>query len=227
MKGIEFTKSEIKKYIKNINKLTLSGHKPERFKQVIFIKKGEDINDGIFLPYLVSSYGRIFSVNYHMQKGIVHEMSSKINSHGYLHLILYNNGKKYNCRVNRLVGIAFKKNDDYYTKNEVNHKNSIRTDNHAWNLYWCTSKENVDYSFKKGNRKIEYGENSNRSNYKNKDIEKVCKLLVKGFTYKEISKKTGVSYDTIVNILYKRQWTIISDKYDFSNTKYWKKRNNL
>ena len=45
--------------------------------------------------------------------------------------------------------------------------------------------------------------------------------------YKEISKKTGVSYDTIVNILYKRQWTIISDKYDFSNTKYWKKRNNL
>lgn len=60
-----------------------------------------------------------------------------------------------------------------------------------------------------------------------KILKKVCKLLVKGFTYKKISKKTGVSYDTIVNILYKRQWTIISDKYDFSNTKYWKKRNNL
>ena len=222
--GIKYTKEEIKNYTKNIEKLHLKHHKPERFRQVIYIKKCQDIEDGIYLPYLISSYGRIFSTCYHMQKNVVKELSPAMNKDGYLHLILYHKGKKYQARIHRLVCTAFKKNNDYKNKYEVNHKNNKRNKNYTWNLEWCTPKYNVNYSIKKGNRITKYGEDSNRSKYTNKVIHDVCKMLEEGISCVEISRYTSVSYDTVYNVLTKRQWNIISDRYDFSKRKIKKRK---
>ena len=224
MTGEKINKKELKKYIKKIDKLKYDGHNKEEFKQVIYFKKGYSIEDGIYLPYLVSSYGRVFSLNYHMQRGRVEEIIPSKNSQGYLHLILYNKGKKYNARVNRLVAIAFKKNKNYLKYNEVNHIETNLSNNCKWNLKWVTGKENVNYSFKINSRKIQYGEKANSSKYKEKEIRKICEFIQEGYSLSEISNMTEVPYDTIANILYKRQWTTVSDDYDFSKTSYWKNK---
>ena len=62
------------------------------------------------------------------------------NSHGYLQVDLYKNGKGKNHQVHRLVAIAFIANPE--KKEQVNHINAIKSDNRVENLEWSTHLEN-------------------------------------------------------------------------------------
>ena len=68
--------------------------------------------------------------------------------HGYMAVWLYGNGgnngragKQYS--VHRIVAEAFIPNPNGYA--EVNHINEDKTDNRAYNLEWCTHKENSNH----------------------------------------------------------------------------------
>ena len=73
----------------------------------------------------------------------------KLNTHrkDYTRVNLYQNGKRSNLLVHRLVAIAFLPNPNNYPS--VNHINEVKHDNQISNLEWCTVQYNNEYSHAK------------------------------------------------------------------------------
>lgn len=63
---------------------------------------------------------------------------------GYNRVTLYGNRKKKNYFVHRLVAQAFIPNPDNLPC--INHKDEVKTNNHYFNLEWCTVQYNNEYS---------------------------------------------------------------------------------
>ena len=99
-----------------------------------------------FPRYMISSYGRVFSIKRN-------KILKPYNSHGYCVVDL---GERRDNRrasyVHRLVADAFISNPD--NKEEVNHINSVRHDNRVENLEWVTPSENVKHAWKYGNARV-------------------------------------------------------------------------
>nr|DAG93666.1 MAG TPA: homing endonuclease [Crassvirales sp.] len=103
--------------------------------------------------YRVSNLGRIQN-----SKGKI--LSPYKNKFGYLSIDLFVNGKKWKCKVHRLVAITFIPNPNNLPM--VNHKDEDKTNNNVTNLEWCDNSYNLSYgsrtekmfqSRKKRNRK--------------------------------------------------------------------------
>lgn len=96
--------------------------------------------------YYVSDRGQVMSLRNPKKPKILRQGKGK---GGYLHVILtsgdkYGNGEKKNFRVNRLVALAFIKNEHPDKRRDVGHWDSNPANNSAENLYWCTPKENAN-----------------------------------------------------------------------------------
>jgi hypothetical protein len=99
--------------------------------------------------YEISNLGRVKSLD----RFIKHNLSDKFikgkilkpwdNSHGYLQVKLFKNGFAKMPKVHRLVADAFLYKLDY--QDQVNHKNSIRSDNRLENLEWVSNRENCSH----------------------------------------------------------------------------------
>ena len=94
--------------------------------------------------YAISNMGRIFSFlnvedKANIEGGI--ELKPALVK-GYYHIGLYKGNVRKGYQVHRLVAKAFCKNTD--NKKFIDHINTIRTDNRACNLRWCTVKENCN-----------------------------------------------------------------------------------
>lgn len=97
--------------------------------------------------YQVSNQGRVKSLdrNIKYKDGRVYYTKGKIlkthlQNGGYLIAHLHKNGKTRGCTVHRLVATAFIENPE--EKAEIDHINTIRTDNRVENLRWVTRSEN-------------------------------------------------------------------------------------
>lgn len=104
-------------------------------KQVLIkpIKGWED-------KYLVYSDGRVYSL---LRNKF---LSPRLSLDGYERVCLFDDGKRYEYRVHRLVAEAFLENPE--NAPQVNHKDFNRQNNCLENLEWCTNYENVQYSIK-------------------------------------------------------------------------------
>lgn len=122
--------------------------------------------------YQVSNLGRVRSLdridsNNHPLKGVV--LKPHISNSGYLLVGLYKQQKRDGKLVHRLVAEAFIPN--YDNKPEIDHINTVKTDNRVENLRWATQKENINNPLTKTKMQInarkpskgKYGKKHHRS----------------------------------------------------------------
>lgn len=100
--------------------------------------------------YQVSTRGRVRSVDRWVidTKGRKQFIKGKIlkpgrDKKGYLFVCLCRDGKQRNCKVHRLVAMAWLDNPD--NKPEVNHRDEDKTNADVFNLSYCTHKENANW----------------------------------------------------------------------------------
>ena len=111
----KLSKSEIKELVKDVHPLIYISDKifREKFKQIYHVPQHEKKKNGIYLPYLISSFGRVFSIK---PDGSLYERKVPIDSNGYKLVVLNYHGKVFGVRVHRLVAQAFIKNRNKKTR---------------------------------------------------------------------------------------------------------------
>lgn len=126
--------------------------------------------------YSITEDGKVYT---HYQNKF---MRTFINNSGYELVSLTKDGEKKHKLVHRLVAEAYLGDAK---GEEVNHINSVKTDNRASNLEWVTRKENVRHSIDSGNFNVQ-------------EAQKVAK---------ELNKKKVAQYDLEGNLIaiYKSQ----------------------
>jgi len=117
--------------------------------------------------YEVSNFGRVKSLRREVWNGHkLHILSERILSpRGKRYKFVTLCGKDRNYKkeyIHRLVAIAFLDN----VKEEVNHKDGNKFNNHIDNLEWNTRKENVVHAFNTGLNKGYDKSGTNNPNYK-------------------------------------------------------------
>jgi len=126
-------------------------------------------------------------------------------SGGYPHLGLNKNGITKNFTVHRLVAQAFLGVKE--KRFEVNHKNSIRTDNRLFNLEWVTHYENVQHTIKSGRKRFPIGEESPHAKLTREDVLQIRKIFK---NKKRICKKDYMTFNvcrmTVKRIIERRSW---------------------
>ena len=96
-----------------------------------------------FPNYLVTNNGRVLSLKDNHGKDRIKELKQCNHISGYMHVVLFKNGKGYNKKVHRLVAQAFISNPN--NKPCINHIDENKTNNHVTNLEWVTHKENNNH----------------------------------------------------------------------------------
>lgn len=140
--------------------------------------------------YEVSNFGRVKSLP---KVGFRHNaqlLKQRDNGDGYKICQLMKNGKRRTISTHRIVATAFLPNPE--CKQQVNHKDGDKYNNHSSNLEWCTSSENQIHKFRV------LGVKSNGGKAKRKII--CCETKIIYPSSYHASRATGISRCNIFNV---------------------------
>ena len=172
--------------------------------------------NGVVYPYEISNLARLRRVDTHK---IIKPLLS---SSGYYQYELWKKNKSVRSGAHRLVATAFIPVPNKYIKDgyeisdlEINHIDGVKTHNLPYNLEWCTSQENIDHAWKIGLCDPITGQNASIYSTSKETVHRICKLLARGWSSKDISDELGVTFDTVRNIRAGKSWKYISKKYKF------------
>lgn len=102
-----------------------------------------------FERYQVSNLGRVRRKNTDKRSPKYRYLIPNCNNtSGYYKVVLFAGGQGRKMLVRRLVANAFI--DNPFNKNQVNHIDGDKLNNHATNLEWMTAKENTAHAFRTG-----------------------------------------------------------------------------
>lgn len=174
--------------------------------------------------YKISNDGDVMDL---LVPEIMHQKIANKKHHPYYAVYLkFKNGKSEWVLVHQLVAHCFVKIPKKYkgVKDLVpDHLDNNGLNNNYKNLEWKTRGENVSDAFKKGF--VNYnGENSSSAIINNATAHKICKLLEKDKTYKEIIEELDLPDNKsirqlLVRIKCRNAWTEISSQYKFDSSK--------
>jgi len=154
--------------------------------------------------YEVSDKGRVRSLKRYGRKNTI-LLNPKTRPDGYRMVCLRKESGK-NCFVHRLVLRAFTENPNPEIYNQVNHINSIRSDNRIENLEWSNNSLNQRHSFKYGDQDNK-GESHPSNKLNNEQVVKIKLALECGMSSSALSKIFDVSKSTIKDIRNARTWS--------------------
>lgn len=153
--------------------------------------------------YDIDEHGNVFS--FHLNK--IMRCNTLVT--GYKRIgIVCDDGKKKRFLVHRLVALTYLPNPE--NKEEVNHKDGNKLNNHVSNLEWVTRHENMRHAFSTGL-------NSNKGVMNGKCIlttDQVIEIYYKlqqGARNSDVAKEYGICRTTVFSIKKKRIWQEILD----------------
>jgi hypothetical protein len=156
------------------------------------------IND-IFLDYLISSNGDVFS----LKKGVKRKLKQNIINGGYAIVRLYHFGKTFDRLVHRLVADSFI--DNNLNKNQVNHIDGNKLNNSVDNLEWSTQSENIKHAYANKLMNKSYKDCYNAS-LNEKEVSQIRRLLTIKIKQRDIARKYSVSESVISSIKHGRSY---------------------
>lgn len=149
------------------------------WQTIDFIKDFENL-------YEVSDTGLI------RRKDSKRELKLTMNKDGYYTVHFSNKAKRKRLRVSRLVAQSFIKNPD--NKPEVDHIDTVRTNNNVSNLKWASHNENVKNPITlQKYSDVHNGNKHNDRNYR----KNILALREDGMSYKSIAKTLNCSISTV------------------------------
>ena len=125
-------------------------------------------------------------------------MKNVFSDKGYYKVQLWKDGINKNCRIHRLVAIAFIPN--HKKLSEVNHKDLDKINNNVSNLEWVTTTENRRHAVKNGVifAKPQYGE---KNPFSKLTEEKVKEIKKRKQSFASLGREFGVNPSTISKII--------------------------
>lgn len=166
---------------------------------------------GFEAAYLINQWGVVKSTSRYVKCGkngsalrfkVGQVIKPYLGTDGYFYVFLSCNNKTKHFAIHRLLAILFILNPE--NKREVNHKNTIRTDNSLDNLEWATPKENIQHSIKIGtNTQCLPGENNPAARLTNREV---LEIRAESGSHISIAKKYNVSRRTVGFIKRRERW---------------------
>lgn len=131
----------------------------------------------------------------------------QINRYGYVTKKLCKYGGCKRTLVHRLVARAFIPTDDY--KQQINHIDGNKQNNHVSNLEWCSPSFNIKHAWATG---LMTNEHTIGSKHHKAKINEADVLVIRDSyknkvkTKKELAAEYGLSEASVSDVLYKRTW---------------------
>lgn len=144
--------------------------------------------------YYISNHGRLFTTGY--GSGSAKLIKPSDNGNGYLQAILSWDGKTKPLQIHRAVANAFCKGKSK-TRNQVNHIDGCKSNNHAENLEWVTRSENMLHSARVLGNKRPCG---CKSPTRKLSDEQVRQIRLDARTNEAIAKDYDICTSTVSNV---------------------------
>ena len=154
--------------------------------------------------YEVSNLGRVKRIPHKYRKTelILKPQETK---NGYLRVNLYKNNRMFHVFIHRLVLGAFQGYNK--TKVIVNHRDSNPKNNILTNLEWCTTQENVKYSFEHGNKFMTKGEQCSWHKLTEEQVIDIRnRFKIGAHNMRELADYFNVNKTTIWEIIHRKIW---------------------
>lgn len=148
--------------------------------------------------YIVHDDGSVYGSN-------GNKIMQRLNADGYASFTAGRKGQRIRVRTHQIVGKLFVPNP--LGLPELDHIDGDRTNPDAGNLEWVTHQENIRRAKAKGNYKGRYvGTLNPRCNLTESDVLNIRASYANGMTQMEISKRLGVPWSTVHNIVTRNTW---------------------
>lgn len=125
------------------------------------------------------------------------------NAEGYWQVVLSKDKKRKTIKLHILVAQAFIPNPD--NKPQVNHKDSLRSNNCVENLEWATAQENVQHSYDSGSNS-NAGDLHPRRVMSEAIVREMRNLKALGKKIADIARHYGLKYHTVQKAISGKNW---------------------
>jgi hypothetical protein len=152
--------------------------------------------------YEVSNQGRVRRVKPYRNTYIGKIIKPYLAGHGYLYVKLHRLGKRSTRTIHMLVASAFVPNPTGLP--DVNHKDTVKTNNRSLNLEWSTHKENMQHANTNG--LFLNGESLPQAKLTCARVNQIRGLHSNGERKAHLAKTFGVSWGAIHLIVVGKTW---------------------
>jgi len=164
-----------------------------------------------FMGYKVHSDGTI--IGKHNKPLKLHTGSGD-----YLQVNLYSKGKPKTFLLHRLLALLFIPNSK--NKSEVNHKDGNKLNNSLSNLEWVSRSENINHGIENNLIPAPWKNKKGKEHVRSKTTLQLTlegEIINEFGSAREASRKTGINYGTISNVLIERGNTAGGYKWKYKN----------